>query len=452
MAKKRKVRSISRRDFLKAAGVGALAAGLGANIIIPGRSLGGKKNLKILGGEKSYVPSYQKWLDFYVREWGEKNDTEVTFDYERRILTSRAFAEIKAQKGHDLFWYPRPVAPFEEYVIDHREIYQECEKRYGKAVSLAVKSTYNPLTSKHSGFLLNYVPTLINYRKDLWDSVGIFPNTWEDIRVGGAKIKKQFGIPVGIPISKMGLMDSLTFTRAILNSYGASVQDEEGKVVLNSKQTLAVVKFVCALFKEAMTPEVLNWKMSSNNLSMLTGRGSLTLNPISITRYAEYKEEFASMSKKIWLAKPPAGPVRRLTPSNFIDKYFIWKFADNIEGAKQFLVDYVGHSREAFLTSGFYHLPCFPDVVPDLKERIANDPKAYPPDKYKVLADAQEWTTNLGYPGFGNAAIGEIISRQVIIEMFAKAATGKLSPEEAINEAEAKCKDIFAVWREKGLL
>jgi multiple sugar transport system substrate-binding protein len=447
MAKKREVRSISRRDFLKAAGVGALAAGLGANIIIPGRSLGGKKKLKILGGQKSYVPSYQKWLDSYVKEWGEKNDTEVTFDYELDSLTTRAFAEIEAQKGHDLFWTPETPAPFEEYVIDHREIYQECEKRYGKAVSLAVKSTYNPLTSKHSGFCLNYVATLINYRKDLWDSVGIFPNTWEDIRVGGAKIKKQFGIPVGIPISKMGLMDSNTFTLAILNSYGASVQDEEGKVVLNSKQTLAVVKFVCALFKEAMTPEVLNWEMPSNNISMLKGKGSLTLNPVSITRYAENREDLASMSKKIWLAKPPAGPVRRLTPPNFIDGYFIWKFADNSEGAKQFLVDYVGHSREAFLTSGFYHLPCFPDAVPDLKERIANDPKADPPDKYKVLDDAQEWTTNYGYPGFSNAAILEIIGRSVIIEMFAKAATGKLSPEEAINEAEARCKDIFAAWR-----
>ena len=452
MAKKREVRSISRRDFLKAAGVGALAAGLGANIIIPGRSLGGRKKLKILSCTKSWIPSYQKWFDSYVREWGEKNDTEVTFDYEVWGLSSRAFAEIKAQKGHDLFWYPSPPAPFEEHVIDHREIYQECEKRYGKAVSLAVKSTYNPLTSKHSGFCLNYEANLINYRKDLWDSVGIFPNTWEDIRVGGAKIKKQFGIPVGIPFSKMGIFDSRSFTRAILNSYGASVQDEEGKVVLNSKQTLVVVKFVCALFKEAMTPEVLNWSMSSNNLSMWKGKGSLTLNPISITRIAEDKEKLASMSKKIWLAKPPAGPVRRLAPPTVIYKYFIWKFADNIEGAKQFLVDYVGHSREAFLTSGFYHLPCFPDAVPDLKERIANDPKADPPDKYKVLADAQEWTTNLGYPGFGNAAIGEIISRGVITEMFAKAATGKLSPEEAINEAEARCKDIFAAWKEKGLV
>lgn len=47
MAEKNK-RGISRRDFMKAAGVGALAAGLGANIIIPGRARAAKKTLMIL--------------------------------------------------------------------------------------------------------------------------------------------------------------------------------------------------------------------------------------------------------------------------------------------------------------------------------------------------------------------------------------------------------------------
>ena len=78
MVKKRKVRSISRRDFLKAAGVGALAAGLGANIIIPGRSLGGRKKLKILSCTKSWIPSYQKWLDSFVKEWGEKKKRRLS--------------------------------------------------------------------------------------------------------------------------------------------------------------------------------------------------------------------------------------------------------------------------------------------------------------------------------------------------------------------------------------
>jgi multiple sugar transport system substrate-binding protein len=36
--------------------------------------------------------------------------------------------------------------------------------------------------------------------------------------------------------------------------------------------------------------------------------------------------------------------------------------------------------------------------------------------------------------------------------MFAKAASGELTPEDAITEAEAKCKRTFAIWKERGLV
>jgi multiple sugar transport system substrate-binding protein len=36
--------------------------------------------------------------------------------------------------------------------------------------------------------------------------------------------------------------------------------------------------------------------------------------------------------------------------------------------------------------------------------------------------------------------------------MFAQAATGQLSPEDAVKEAEDKCKRIFEKWRERKLL
>jgi hypothetical protein len=36
--------------------------------------------------------------------------------------------------------------------------------------------------------------------------------------------------------------------------------------------------------------------------------------------------------------------------------------------------------------------------------------------------------------------------------MFAKAAQGVMSPEDAVKEAEAKARDIFAKWKERKLL
>ncbi len=439
--------ALSRRRFIKAAGAGALATAFGPYVHIPGRAA--KKTLKILQWNH-FVPGYDKWFnETYIKQWGQKNDTDVIVDNVGvATLNSRAAAEASAQKGHDLFMFLWPSPVYEDQVIDHAEIYQECERKYGKPIDLAIKSTYNPKTKKYYGFSDSYAPDPINYRKDLWDDVGMKPDTWEDIRVGGRKIKQKHKIPVGIGLSAE--IDTGMAMRAIMYSYGASVQDAEGNLVLNSKQTLESLKFVKALFEEAMTPEVLAWDASSNNRMMVAGKGSLALNAISITRTAE--NEKLPISEKIWLAKAAKGPVRRMGLEHVMDVYVIWKFAENIEGAKKFLVDYIGNFKQGFMASEFYNFPCFPKQVPDLKQLISNDAKAKPANKYAVMSDVLDWATNVGYPGYANAAIDEVFSTWVVNTMFAKAATGAETPEAAIKEAEAACKRIWAKWKEKGLI
>jgi multiple sugar transport system substrate-binding protein len=231
-------------------------------------------------------------------------------------------------------------------------------------------------------------------------------------------------------------------------SFGSSEQDAEGNPILKSKETLAAIKFVKTLYVEAMIDEVLTWDASSNNRFMLAGQGSLAVNPISITRTGENQQR--PVADHIWLAKAAQGPVRRIGLYAVMDCYVIWKFAANIDGAKQFLVDYIGNFRQGFLASEFYNFPCFPQTVPDLKTLIARDDKAKPPEKYKVLADALDWVTNVGYPGYANAATDEIFNTWVISTMFAQAATGKLTPEEALTQADAQVQRIFLKWRERG--
>ena len=272
------------------------------------------------------------------------------------------------------------------------------------------------------------------------------PNTWDDIRVGGAKIKKKYGNPVGIGLASE--IDTNMALRSIMYSFGSSVQDADGNPVLKSRHTVEAVKFVKALYEETMTPEVFTWNAASNNRFMLAGKGSLSLNAISITRTGENKK--IPVTDNIWLAKAAAGPVRRIGLEHVMDVYVIWKFAKNIDGAKQFLVDYIGNFKRGFMASEYYNFPCFPDTVPDFKKLLANDAKANPPDKYKVLEDVLDWATNVGYPGYANAAIDEIFSTWIVSTMFAKAAQGALSPEAAVNEAAKAVDRIFKKWRTKG--
>src|ERR1044071_2747526 len=447
MAKRR----LTRRDFIKTAAAGALTTGLAGPLILPGRAHGAaaKKSLKILQWVH-FVPAFDKWFnEKYIKEWGEKNNTEVTVDNIGLAgLSARAAAEVSAQKGHDLFQFEWPPPFYEDQVVDMKDVYADCEKKHGKPIDLAIKSTFNPKTKKYFGFSPSFVPDPINWRKDLWDDVGVVPDSWDKILDGGRKIKQKHNIPVGLGLAQE--LDTSMAVRTIMYSRGAHEQDAGGNLTLNSKNTVEAVKFVKALFQETMTPEVFTWDASSNNRAMLAGTISMALNAISITRTGE--KDNPTFTEKIHLAKAAAGPVRRVGVEHVMGVYVIWKFAENIDGAKKFLVDYVGNFRQAFLNGEFYNFPCYQRTVSDLKKLVSNDPKAKPADKYQVLEDVLSWATNIGYPGYANAAIDETYQKWVITVMFAKAAQGVLSPEDAVKEAEFEMRRIWEKWRERKLI
>jgi len=135
---------------------------------------------------------------------------------------------------------------------------------------------------------------------------------------------------------------------------------------------------------------------------------------------------------------------------HLMNAYVIWNFAENIDGAKKFLVDLVGQSRTAFLASEFYNFPTYPQLVPDLQRLIANDPKATPTDKYGIFADAEKWTVNVGYPGYANAAIDEIFNEWLIPRLFADVASKRSTPEEALDAYAGQIDHIFDKWRSVG--
>ena len=61
-------------------------------------------------------------------------------------------------------------------------------------------------------------------------------------------------------------------------------------------------------------------------------------------------------------------------------------------------------------------------------------------------------TTNVGYPGYGNAAIGEIFSTFLIPQMFAQVAQDKMTAQEAAKAFDRQYKTIFRKWRDQGLV
>jgi len=446
MAKSSSDQSASRRRFIKQAGAMALTPALAPQLMGTAQAAP-RKSLKIMQWNH-FVPAFDEWFNkVFIKQWGEKNDTDVVVtNVAMTSIESRAAAELSKKQGHDLCMFLSPPASYEDHVIDHRDIYAECERKYGKPLDIATRSTYNPVTKKYYGFSDSYVPDPVNYRKDLWDDVGVTPSSWQDILDGGRKIKKKHGIPVGIGMSNE--LDSSMALRSLLTAFGASEQTADGRPSLKSAAALDALKYAKALYTETMTDEIFSWDASSNNRLMLAGKGSLTLNAISITRTGE--SEKISIADKILLKMPAQGPAAQLGVMHLMNAYVIWKFAKNIDGAKKFLVDLAGESRNAFLASGFYNFPTFPQLVPDLEKLISNDPKGTPPDKYKIFSDAAKWTVNVGYPGYSNPAIDEIWKSWLIPRMFADAASGRLTPEASLDLYSAESIKIFDKWRKLG--
>ncbi len=446
MAKKSS-RGLSRRDFLKKTGAGALAVGVGGPyFLFPERAQAQQKTLKIAQWSH-FVPEYDAWFDnTYTKQWGQKNNTNVIVDHiNLNELPARAAAEVSAKKGHDLFMFLSPPAAFEPQVLDMTHVYQEIEKKHGKKIDLAHKSTYNPKSKKYFAFSDSYVPDPGNWYKDWWADAGYpnGPDTWDDLLKGATKIRQKSGHPCGLGLSQE--LDTSMAMRALLWSFGGAEQDEAGNVTINSKQTVDALKYMKALYQQSETPEVFTWDPSSNNRAMLAGKTSYVMNAISITRQAE--REHSPISSHIMVSQALQGPAKRLAAEHVMDCYVIWNFADNKEGAQQFLIDYIDNFKAAFEACKWYNFPCFPSTVPTLKTEIQKDPTAQPPDKYKVLANVLDWATNVGYPGYATAAIDEAFRTWVIPTMFAKVARGDETPENAAKAAEAEYKRIFARWK-----
>ncbi len=414
------------------------------------RNGGGKRTLRILQWIHP-MPAFDEWFDQeYTQRWGTEHDVNVTVDHlSFADLPPRAATEIAARRGHDLFAFVAPPSAFEDDVIDHREIVEQVEAEVGPLIPLAERNVLNPKTMRYVGFPAFWSPFPVTYRTDIWDSVGLKlgPDTWEDVRRAASDLKAA-GHPLGFAFSAD--IDGNWSLMSVMHAYGASIQNEDGAVVIDRPATVEALKVAADIYRAGMTEEVFTWDALANNRFMAGGVGSMTLNPVSALRAVE--KQNPDLAGKLALAPVPAGPAARFGVQSAATIYVIWRFAEQQELAKQFLVDLALNSRETFLHSEYFNLPAFPGTVPNIDELVSSDPAGAGPGKYAVLAGATSWSTNIGHPGYTNAAVDEVFTRFVVPRMFAGVAKGETSAEDAARTAQAEIEPIFGKWKDLGKL
>ncbi len=457
----------SRRTMLKGAGAASLAAlampifrGSGGAAAMrqtpPTRDISGT-SLSLLQWSH-FVPSYDKWFDAFVKEWGEANGVTTQVDHINTADVPATLAsEISAGEGHDLVEHIVPLAQYEKALNDMTDVVGEAVKRKGEQLPMTKANSFNPTTGIFYAFCHGYAPDPANFRKSLWEKIDMAngPATYDDLLAGGKRIKDEQGIQLGIGMSNE--VDSNMAAQAMLWAHGASVQDEKENVVINSPETVAAVTYMTKLFKDTMTPEVFGWTAASNNQLMIAGQASYILNSISAYRTAQGAQP--DVAKDVFFGSPlvgPGGKERALAHGHAVFNYMIPKHAKNVDTAKEFLLHLVDNYAEATNQSQLYNFPSFKNASPDLLTEggpLDNDPyKSEPADKLAVLKGAEGWTVNLGWPGPANAAIGEVFSTFILPNMMAKASRGEMTPEAAVAEAESLAKPIFEKWKTEGLI
>src|SRR5690606_31864291 len=231
---------------------------------------GRRLTLRILQWQH-FVPPYDDWFNnVFAPRWGEKYGVDVIVDNvglaELPGIAAAEAARVAAGQdpGHDMIQHLSPPAALEPQLIDHGNLIKRVAEAthparpggLGTYITVAVKSTYNPVTGRYFGISDNFVPDPLHYRADLWrraaeqlsgfDGVHASgPVTWHDLLRAG-RVLKRMGHPIGLGLSQE--LDSNMILRALMYSWGTAVQDEESNVILDvppyRAKTLDALRFM----------------------------------------------------------------------------------------------------------------------------------------------------------------------------------------------------------------
>ncbi len=309
-------------------------------------------------------------------------------------------------------------------------------KRYGGWLPLA--QTYGKRSKSDAWIGLPFGATAgpLIYRKSVLQSVGFdkVPEDHAGILDLCQKLHKA-GKPAGFALGN-AKGDGNGFANWALWSHNASLLDEEGNIVINSKETIAALKWVKELYPTfiAGTP---SWNDVSNNRAYSSQEISLTANGVSLyfslkndpaTKAIAEDSEHQLLPKGLAKVSPMAG----LTLNAMLFKHS--QYPNAAKAFLQFMLEKEQYEPWLNANSGYWSQP----LVAYADAAVwSGDPKV------SIFKDTMKSTYYDGYKGPISTATGAVSADYVLIQMCAAVATGAQTPEAAAAEAEQRAKRYF---------
>jgi multiple sugar transport system substrate-binding protein len=438
---------IGRRKLLKLSGAGALAARVGgiAAILASNRAPAYAQGAAVHWLRwNDFVPSSDALLRDQIIPACAK-DLGITLNIEMingNDIQARTTAAIQSGTGPDVICalnnWPQLYA---DSVADVSDVAEKIGKDQG---GFYQEST----TVANNGKRWLGVPWCIvgaenAYRKSWFEAIGVtkFPETWDEYRAAGKKLKAN-GQPVGQALGH-SFGDPPTFWYPFLWSFGGMEVDKAGnKVMLDSKATVESVKYAVQFWKDCCDEGGLAWDDSSNNRAFLSGTISSTLNGASIYLLAKREPDKYQTEKgaPLWqdilhgrLPKGPAGQFSYQLPMTNM----VMGYSKQQDATKKFVAWITSKPiyQAWFNSQGGYTVGA--TTVWEQDPLWDKDPVMLP---FREVGRGAQFP---GYPGPGDRNAAEVLSKYIIIDMYAKAVQG-MPAEDAVKWAAGEVEKIHA--------
>ncbi len=250
------------------------------------------------------------------------------------------------------------------------------------------------------------------------------------------KLKKA-NHPLGLSMGH-ALGDANNNCHWALWSHNGMVVDENGKVALDSKETIAALKYMAELYR-TMIPGVLSWNDSGNNKAYAAGQIGMTFNGVSIYYVLKNSPDpkLREMAEDTQHQELPKGLAQRTPQAAAPMNAMLFRHSKYPNAAKEYIrfmmekeqygpwlsncLGYWSQSLRAYGKMNFWR----------------QDPKL------EAFIGAMDSIYYEGYRGPISAASSTVVANYTIVDMFAAVATGSMSAEEAAKRGARQAERYY---------
>lgn len=363
---------------------------------------------------------------------------EVRVDKESwEDIRPKAAVAANVGSGPDmvLCWFDDPHQ-YPDKLVDLTELGVYLDEKYGGFYE-GLKG-YATRDDKYIALPLAAIGNAVCYRDSHMQAAGFttFPEDTEGF-LELVKALKAKGTPAGFAHGK-AVGDGNNYAHWLLWSHGGKMVDDDGTVVINSPETRSAIIYAKSLY-ENFIPGTETWQDINNNRAFLAGQVSLTANGVSLYYAATKDPALAEMAADIRTTNLPIGPVGQSVELHQTTQAIIFNHTKYPEAAKAYFKFMFEADQMNAWIEGSSAYCCQP------LKAFADNPVWTANPIHKPYARASATLRPNGYAGpLGYASAG-VMADYVLVDMFAAAVTGSMTPEDAMAQAEKRANRYYRV-------